>query len=261
MTQRISSTMIESEIFSGFSLRELPGNRRVAVLHLIAADGMPSSEESVFDVAGLDARIRALRSSGGDISISAAALRALQGQAAQDAAAAEAAASAPPAAHALPFLGAVITGLPGRSALLRGLRDALFAAAGGPEHGPQLAILTVRGLDAVAACHGEDAVQAALLGVGDRLDENLRRMDMLAHLGGARFAACLPRVPRRDAEAIAARLARAIAAAPIETPCGPVVLHLGTELFGEAPGVQGTTAERAAAMLAAAEQVEALATA
>lgn len=248
--------MIESEIFSGYSLRELPGNRRVAVLHLIAADGMPSSEESVFDAAGLDARIRALCSSGGDISISAAALRALQGQAAQDAAVAEV-----EAPRARPFLGAVVTGLPGRSALLRGLRDALFACAGGPEHGPQLAILTVRGLDAIAACYGEDTVQAALLGVGDRLDENLRRMDMLAHLGGARFAACLPRVPRRDAEAITRRLARAIAAAPIETPCGPVALHLDTDLFGEVPGVQGTTAERAAAMLAAAEQVEALATA
>lgn len=258
--------MIESEIFSGFTLRDLPDNRRVAVLHLIAADGLPSSEEAVFDAAGLEARIRALQGSGGDTAMSAAALRALQGEAAvaaDPAGAAQAAGAAPlaprPAAVSPMRLGVVSIGLPGRPALLRALRDALFSGAGGLEHGPQLAMLTVRGMEAVAACYGEDAVQAALLGVSDRLDENLRRMDMLVHLGGARFAACLPRVPRRDADAIARRLARVVAGAPIETPCGAVALHLDTEIFGEVPGLQGTTAERAGAMLAAAERVEALA--
>lgn len=68
--------MKESEIFTGFTLREAAAGRHVAVLHLVGADGLDATEESVFDEAGLTARVALLSARHGDASISAAALRA-----------------------------------------------------------------------------------------------------------------------------------------------------------------------------------------
>ncbi len=243
--------LIESEIFTGFSLRDVPGGSRVAVLHLIAADGLAATEESVFNEAGLTARVALLTAHNDDASVSSAALRALQGQSVPAAAPAPGVAGAAAESVRRPSVGG--TGLPGRAALLRALRDAM-ESKGRFDHGPQLAMLTVRGTPEIAASHGADAVTAALLGVADRLDDNLRRLDMLVHLGGPQFAACLPRAPRRDAEAILRRLSRAVSDSPIDTPCGPVAVRLDAALFSEQPSHAVSGGARAAALLATAEQ-------
>lgn len=259
--------MNESEIFAGFSVRELQDNRRVAVLHLLAPDGMPSTEESVFDASSLAMRVESLRSHGFDCSMSEAALLALR---------ARSPAGAEPEQPELPRLdigggapaqrGAApgtrrtgaptedfLTGLPGRAALLRALKDAIADSQGRIEHPPHVAVLTVRDLDIIAEEAGPNAVRRALLEVADRLDENLRRLDVLAHLGGARFAACLPRVPRSDAEMIARRLVRAVAAPPIVVPGGPGVLEVDAEVVSLEPQLPGQPAVQAAALLEKAE--------
>jgi two-component system cell cycle response regulator len=109
--------------------------------------------------------------------------------------------------------------------------------------GPCAAWLRAEHLAAAAMRHGGAARDALLLGLADRLTENLRRIDLLAHLGGGSFLLCLPRVSLLEARAIVARLRVATAAAPFDTPVGPVPLRLRT-------GIAAPEPDQDAAMLA-----------
>jgi diguanylate cyclase (GGDEF)-like protein len=93
-----------------------------------------------------------------------------------------------------------------------------------------------------------------MLGVADRLAENLRRIDTLGHFGEGEFAVCLPRIGPVDAAAVAARLLRAVATAPVETPVGPLSVTMDVGLVAAPAVAAGSEAERAAALLSAADQ-------
>jgi GGDEF domain-containing protein len=94
-----------------------------------------------------------------------------------------------------------------------------------------------------------------MLGVADRLTENLRRIDTLSRIGAAGFAVCLPRVGLTDASAILGRLRRAVTTAPIETPAGPLKVAVRVGIAEAAPTTgapPGTKEDRAAVLFAAA---------
>jgi diguanylate cyclase (GGDEF)-like protein/PAS domain S-box-containing protein len=152
-----------------------------------------------------------------------------------------------------------VTGKPGRMALLRAMEDAFVGAeqatARPPGRGPCLARLSIDGLAALAAQHGAGVGEAVMLGVADRLAENLRRIDTLGRIGAAEFAVCLPRVGLTDSYAILSRLRRAVTAAPIETPAGPlkVAVYIGIAEAAPTTGAPpGTGLDRAAVLFAAA---------
>lgn len=234
--------MSEADIFAGFELRTLPDGTQVAVFRA-ANNGTPvCGDESVFDAASLEVRIRNLWRAGLDSGLSEAALAALRGAATQEAAKTTTDQYYHPVAC-----------MPGRAELLQALESAVIGVGERHMHAPCLALLVVRDFAHVALGHGKDAELAVLLGVADRLSENLRRVDTLVHLGGACFGACLPRVPRSDAISIIDRLRRAVAAAPIEIPGGVLEVRLETEVHQADQLSFGAPAKRALALLALAE--------
>jgi GGDEF domain-containing protein len=239
--------MREADLYASFTLRLRADGERVAVFHRIAVDGAGEEAESVFDAASLQVRIANLRRAGLDAAVSEAALAALR----------HAAAPAPVLSPDLPMGPAAdqfVAGLPGREALLRALEAAIASAQGRLVHGPCLALLQVQGGAARLDGGGTPVAQAVLLGLADRLMENLRRVDTLAHLGGCRFAACLPRVPRSEAVAITERLCRVVAEAPFETPGGAIALTLDSALFQAPTDEEASAAARASALLATADR-------
>lgn len=251
--------MREAELFAGFSIRTGANGRPVAVFHLAMPElepdggpyGGPSRRlefERAFDEESLVERIRNLRRQGRDASMSELALRSLWRD-------------VPPNAEApqIPEGNDPIKKTAGYVSLLATLERVLAEAAetraaGAPVRGPCLARLSVCGL---AARHGIAVEEAVMLGVADRLAENLRRVDTLAQVGADEFAMCLPRVVLADAQALVCRLRRAVEAEPIATPAGPmgVALRIGV-IEAPAPGEAplGTEAQ-ASALFAAAGQL------
>lgn len=245
--------MTEADIYSGFTIQALPGGERIAVFRLIIPDGMISTEEeeSVFDAPSLEIRVRNLRRQGLDASMSEAALQALRADRARSAGRAGAASLAAfmGAAATAPYP-ATLAGLPGRSDLLRAIANAMAMARDRLVHGPCVVRLGIPELAGIARRGGPEAEAAVLIGVADRLAENVRRVDTLAYLGQATFGACLPRVPRTEAMAITERLRRSVTGTPVEAPGGPVAVTLDVEVLEVSPGGTRSVPETAAALLA-----------
>jgi diguanylate cyclase (GGDEF)-like protein len=100
---------------------------------------------------------------------------------------------------------------------------------------------------------GHPIGDAVLFAVADRLAENVRRGDMLGRLGGEEFAVCMPRVTIQEAEALAERLRRAVAAAPFETPAGlvSITISIGVAAYKKGDSVVRLMKRADAAMYAA----------
>jgi len=141
-------------------------------------------------------------------------------------------------------------GLPGRQAALAHL-DALLAGARNSGQVTALLLIDIDGFRHVGLCHGAGTADAALAALAARLGETLRRDDMLASLGGDRFAVIMGPVRRADFASALALAQRVCAAAGRPIAIGGASLRLsastGICLMGRAPE------EGAAAMLAAAE--------
>ena len=131
-----------------------------------------------------------------------------------------------------------LTGIPNRRALLRviesemaAMRSRCIARPDGRE--ACLAFIDIDHFKHVNDTHGHGVGDAVLLGLSDRLTENLRRSDTLGRMGGEEFALWMPGVTLRDARGLVDRLRRVVADEPFDTPAGPigVSISIGVTAF------------------------------
>jgi len=127
-----------------------------------------------------------------------------------------------------------LTGLPGRTVLVRTLERAL-------ERGPATVLyLDLDGFKEVNDAYGHHAGDRLLVETAQRLVRAVRSNDRVARLGGDEFAVVLPGVPAEEGERLAKRL--------LDEVAGPVVLPGGLAVVGASAGVaearQGAVAEQ-----------------
>ena len=120
-----------------------------------------------------------------------------------------------------------LTGIPNRRALLRVIDSEITAMqerrVGKPDGREScLAFIDLDHFKDVNDAHGHGVGDAVLLGIADRLTENLRRSDTLGRMGGEEFALWMPGVTLRDATVLVDRLRGLVADEPMETPAGPI---------------------------------------
>jgi PAS domain S-box-containing protein/diguanylate cyclase (GGDEF)-like protein len=120
----------------------------------------------------------------------------------------------------------VLTGISNRRAILRAIETSIAAAQPHRNSGAEAQALSVAFIDvdqfAATLESGEKVAQALLLGVADRLADNVRRCDMLGRIADGMFAVCMPALALHAAEIFAERLRQAVASAPFDTPHGPM---------------------------------------
>jgi diguanylate cyclase (GGDEF)-like protein len=87
-------------------------------------------------------------------------------------------------------------------------------------------LAAIENLALINQSHGYDAADGLLVDVVKRLRGHLRGTDVIARYNGNKFALVLDGCNRSQMEAAARRLLKAIDAAPIDTPAGPVHLLL-----------------------------------
>ena len=115
-----------------------------------------------------------------------------------------------------------LTGTVTEPALLRFLEAVLgMAEANGPRVG--MLCLEIDGLGALAKHHGLVVRNAVLLGVADRMHEQVRIQDLVGRVDDG-FGICLAEIFPAQALGAAERLARAVRRAPIPTPVGALPL-------------------------------------
>lgn len=85
-----------------------------------------------------------------------------------------------------------------------------------------LLMIDVDHFKAINDTHGHDAGDIALVELARLFDESVREVDVAARLGGEEFAVLLPEASVEDACAVAARVARAVRLAVVESPVGPL---------------------------------------
>jgi diguanylate cyclase (GGDEF)-like protein/PAS domain S-box-containing protein len=115
-----------------------------------------------------------------------------------------------------------LTGIPNRRALLRSIDAEMQSARVHGRAGPCIAFVDIDHFKSVNDEFGHAIGDAVLLGVADRLAENIRRVDAVGRIGGEEFTVCMPHISLRDAGSASERLRQAVAAAPFITPAGPV---------------------------------------
>lgn len=134
-----------------------------------------------------------------------------------------------------------LTGIHNRRAWLRVAEEEIRTAdtrrRSGPagEAGPSLAFIDVDHFKRVNDLKGHATGDAVLFGLAETLTTNARRSDLVGRIGGEEFAVVMPDLPLREAEALAERLRRAVAAKPFETSAGPVpvTISIGVASYRE----------------------------
>ena len=111
-----------------------------------------------------------------------------------------------------------LTGAVTEAALLRFLEAVLELA---DRQGPPVGLLRLEidGLAEIGTHLGNQAQEAVLLGVADRLHENVRGQDLVGRAGEG-FGICMPDLRPTEARGVAERLRRSMAGAPLPTPGG-----------------------------------------
>ena len=121
----------------------------------------------------------------------------------------------------------VLTGIANRRALLRIMEVEIKSThrrrrdLPSSKH-PCLAFIDVDRFKTVNDTKGHSTGDALLLGLADRLTENVRRSDLVGRIGGEEFAVWMPSVLLHEGRAIAERLREAVASAPFESMSGPI---------------------------------------
>lgn len=100
--------------------------------------------------------------------------------------------------------------------------EPLFAASAADGASLSLLMLDIDRFKAINDRHGHQAGDSVLAEVAARIRACLRAEDVAARLGGEEFAIALPGLKQPAAMAVAERIRRAVAAAPVETAAGPV---------------------------------------
>ena len=120
-----------------------------------------------------------------------------------------------------------LTGLPNQGLLMQLLAQAMAEARRNREPGALLVVEVTR-LGAIADTLGHDVGNAVLVEAARLLRSRLREGDILARLGGGKFAIGLPRIDRREHAALVARKLVDVLAAPITV--GMHALQVGTKV-------------------------------
>ena len=120
----------------------------------------------------------------------------------------------------------------------RGEFDAAIAAAGDVF---SIASIGLDGFEGVADRLGAAASELLLCAVAERLEANIRRLDVLARTGGGGLALCMPLLSLADAMTIAERLRRVVADAPFDGATGSIAVSISigvavAETFDPQPG-------------------------
>lgn len=151
-----------------------------------------------------------------------------------------------------------LTGIPNRRAFLRVVHAEIGAnvvrrGVSPSARGCCLAFIDVDHFKGVNDRFGHPAGDAVLLGVADRLTENVRRSDMVGRMGGEEFAVWMPAVTLGEATTLAERLCRAVSASPFDTPAGPVAatVSIGLGAFRRGDDLASLMARADHAMYAA----------
>ena len=128
-----------------------------------------------------------------------------------------------------------LTGIPNRRVIVRVLEAEIEAAKtrDGSAPGPSLAFIDIDRFKLVNDRFGHAAGDEVLFGMAGRLAEHTRRLDTVGRLGGEEFAVCMPCASPLEGYAIAERLCRAVAAAPIPISLGqvPITVSIGVAGF------------------------------
>jgi PAS domain S-box-containing protein/diguanylate cyclase (GGDEF)-like protein len=151
-----------------------------------------------------------------------------------------------------------LTGISNRRAILRAIETEMATVrshAGGPVQAPALSVAFISVDDfATALKAGEKVAQALLLGVADRLADNVRRCDTLGRLTDGVFALCMPALALAGAEVMTDGLRRAVTSAPFDTPEGPIAARVTVGVIECAAGdTIATVIKRAEAAMRAAK--------
>ncbi|QCP14653.1 EAL domain-containing protein [Pseudoduganella umbonata] len=120
-----------------------------------------------------------------------------------------------------------LTGLPNQGLLMQLLGQAMTEARRNREPGALLVVEVTR-LGAIADTLGHDVGNAVLVEAGRLLRSRLREGDILARLGGGKFAVALPRIDRREHAALVARKLVDVLSTPIAV--GTHALQVGTQV-------------------------------
>ncbi len=115
----------------------------------------------------------------------------------------------------------VLTGLLNRRGFDERLRRLLQR---GSAHPPVLALLDVDHFKRINDTHGHAIGDAVLSGIGERLRETLRPLDLAVRLGGEEFAVIWGQPDATGDARLGERLREAVAARPFITAAGPLVV-------------------------------------
>ncbi|MCE3262135.1 MAG: hypothetical protein K0R43_1214 [Pseudoduganella sp.] len=127
-----------------------------------------------------------------------------------------------------------LTGLPNLGLLGRLLEQAMTEARRKGEHGALLVVDLPR-MGALSDTLGYEVANSVLVAVGRLFREVLREEDILARLEGARFAAALPQIEKREHAAIVAQKLIAALDAPIQVGSHALQVHaqIGIAVYPE----------------------------
>lgn len=131
----------------------------------------------------------------------------------------------------------VLTGLLNRRGFDERLRRLLQR---GGAHPPVLAVLDVDHFKRINDTHGHAVGDAVLSGIGERLREALRPIDLAVRLGGEEFAVIWAQPEAGGEQRLGERLREAVAAQPFATAAGPLMVTVSVGVArawgaGEAP--------------------------
>ncbi|MBA4216683.1 MAG: GGDEF domain-containing protein [Roseateles sp.] len=113
----------------------------------------------------------------------------------------------------------VLTGLLNRRGFDERIRRVLQRGAA---HAPVLALLDVDHFKRINDNFGHAVGDAVLSGIGERLRETLRPVDLAVRLGGEEFAVVWPQAEADAEQRLGERLRDAIASRPFQTAAGPL---------------------------------------
>lgn len=105
-------------------------------------------------------------------------------------------------------------------------------------HGLKLAVamLDIDHFKRINDTHGHAAGDVVLIEVGRRLQQSVRESDSVFRYGGEEFAVLLPETSQQHAVKAIERLRRAIAASPVPTQAGPLMVTISAGVAGRDAG-------------------------
>jgi diguanylate cyclase (GGDEF)-like protein len=121
----------------------------------------------------------------------------------------------------------VLTGLLNRRGFDERLRRLLQR---GDAHPPVLAVLDVDHFKRINDTHGHGVGDAVLSGIGERLRDTLRPLDLAVRLGGEEFAVIWAQPEAGGDDRLGERLREAIASRPFMTAAGPLTVTVSVGL-------------------------------